>query len=119
VLPEIGRRSPPLRALLDHARPTGVDDGVVTLAFSLSFARESAASSENEALLTEVLGQALGGPVRVRLVEEDAPAGDEPTAPVGDEPIPAVEQAVEPVSEHDLFDQIKEAFDAHEVKESR
>ena len=35
VLPEIGRRSPPLRALLDSARPTGVDDGVVTLAFSL------------------------------------------------------------------------------------
>ena len=39
VLPEIGRRSPPLRALLDSARPTGVDDGVVTLAFSLAFAR--------------------------------------------------------------------------------
>ena len=39
VLPEVGRRSPPLRALLDHARPTGVDEGVVTLAFSLSFAR--------------------------------------------------------------------------------
>jgi hypothetical protein len=118
VLPEIGRRSPPLRALLDHARPTGIDDGVVTLAFGLSFARESAASAENEALLTEVLGQALGGPVRVRLVEETAPAS-EPAAVAGDEPIPAVEQAVEPVSEDDLFDQFKEAFDAHEVKESR
>ena len=51
VLPEIGRRSPPLRALLDSARPTGVDDGVVTLAFSLSFAKAGASSSENEELL--------------------------------------------------------------------
>jgi hypothetical protein len=54
----------------------------------------------------------------VRLVEETAPA-NEPAAVAGDEPIPAVEQAVEPVSEDDLFDQFKEAFDAHEVKESR
>jgi hypothetical protein len=116
VLPEVGRRSPPLRALLDHARPTGVDEGVVTLAFSLSFARSGASSSENEQLLTEVLGQALGGPVRVRLVDDDAPAGPEPT---GEEPIPAVEPQQEAVSEDDLFDQFKEAFDAHEVKESR
>ena len=63
-----------------------------------------------------MLGQALGGPVRLRIVEEDAPAVQEPA---GEEPIPAVEPQQEAVSEDDLFDQIKEAFDAHEVKESR
>ena len=115
VLPEIGRRSPPLRALLDSARPTGVDDGVVTLAFSLAFAKAGASSSENEELIAEVLGQALGGPVRLRIVDEEAPAVQEPA---GEEPVLAVEPQ-EAVSEDDLFDQFKEAFDAHEVKESR
>ena len=57
---------------------------------------------------------------RARIVEEDAPAEPEDGGGGGgDEPIPAVEQAVDPVSEDDLFAQIKEAFDAHEVKESR
>jgi DNA polymerase III subunit gamma/tau len=39
VLPEVGRRSPPLRALLDHARPTGIDDGVFSIAFVFSLVR--------------------------------------------------------------------------------
>jgi len=52
----------------------------------------------------------------VRLVDDDAPAVPEPA---GEEPIPAVEPQQEAVSEDDLFDQFKEAFDAHEVKESR
>jgi hypothetical protein len=38
--------------------------------------------------------------------------------PAGEEPVLAVEPQ-EAVSEDDLFDQFKEAFDAHEVKESR
>jgi len=50
------------------------------------------------------------------LVDDDAPAVSEPA---GEEPIPAVEPQQEAVSEDDLFDQFKEAFDAHEVKESR
>ena len=62
-----------------------------------------------------MLGQALGGPVRLRIVDEDAPAVQEPA---GEEPIPRSSRP-EAVSEDDLFDQIKEAFDAHEVKESR
>ena len=93
-----------------------VDDGVVALAFSLSFAKAGARSaSENEELLTEVLGQALGGPVRLQIVEEDVRDENREAT----EPIPTVEPQQEAVSEDDLFDQIKEAFDAHEVKESR
>ena len=64
-----------------------------------------------------MLGQALDGPVRLRIVEEDAPA--EPRAPAATSRSPPSSRRSTPVSEDDLFAQIKEAFDAHEVKESR
>ena len=109
MLPEVERRSPPLRGLLEGAHPAGYEDGVVTIAFPTPFARTGAEASENAELLTEVVGQALGAAVRLRMTATEAAA--EPA-----EPEPAAEPAeLEPVSEDALFAQLKETFDAREV----
>ena len=109
VLPEVERRSPPLRGLLEGAHPAGYEDGVVTIAFPTPFARTGAEAAENAELLTDVVGQALGASVRLRMTAKEAAA--EPA-----EPTTAAEPAeLEPVSEDALFAQLKETFDAREV----
>jgi hypothetical protein len=61
-------------------------------------------------VLEEVLGRAVGSPVRVRL--EVAPADAEPQAP-------AAEEEAEPIDENDLLTELKEKFDAREIEERR
>jgi DNA polymerase-3 subunit gamma/tau len=112
IVPEIGRRSMPLQSLMQHASPHALGDGEVVLAFPRShqFALTTADSQPNREVLEEVLGQAVGSPVRVRL--EVAPADAEPETPVA-------EEARQPIDENDLLTELKEKFDAREIEERR
>jgi DNA polymerase III subunit gamma/tau len=112
IVPEIGRRSVPLQSLMQYASPRALGDGEVVLAFPRShqFALTTADSPPNREVLEEVLGQAVGSPVRVRL---EVSAGEaEPDAPAaGEEP--------QPIDENDLLIELKEKFDAREIEERR
>jgi hypothetical protein len=112
IVPEIGRRSVPLQSLMQHASPRALGGGEVVLAFprSQQFALTTADSDTNREVLEEVLGQAVGSPVRVRL--EVASADAEPEAP-------AAGEAREPIDENDLLTELKEKFDAREIEERR
>jgi DNA polymerase III subunit gamma/tau len=112
IVPEIGRRSVPLQSLMQHASPRALGDGEVVLSFprSQQFALTTADSQPNREVLEEVLGRAVGSPVRVRL--EVAPADAEPHAP-------AAEEEAEPIDENDLLTELKEKFDAREIEERR
>jgi len=112
IVPEIGRRSMPLQSLMQYASPRALGDGEVVLAFPRShqFQLTTADTTANRELLEEVLGQAVGSPVKVRL--EVAPADAEPEAPVA-------EQEPEPIDENDLLLELKEKFDAREIEERR
>ncbi|MEP6642407.1 MAG: hypothetical protein ABJB93_10925, partial [Gaiellales bacterium] len=110
IVPEIGRRSPPLQSLMQLASPRSLADGEVVLAFPSThqFALRTADSASNRELLESVLGQAVGTPVRVRLEVVAADADPQPAA-VADTP--------EPVDEDDLLTELKEKFDAREIEE--
>jgi DNA polymerase-3 subunit gamma/tau len=106
ILPEIGRRATPLHALVAPSRPVSYDGSevVVSLPASQSFAKSMIETPQNLQLITEVVGQALGGSPRVRFVvagEDDAPAET-----AADE---------EQVSEDELVSRLAQEFDAHEV----
>jgi DNA polymerase III subunit gamma/tau len=108
ILPEIGRRATPLHALVVSARPVAFQDGelVIGLPPSQSFAKSMIETPQNLRLVTEVVGQALGGTPRVRFVV----AGEQPP-PAGEAPAAAPEQ----VSEDELVSRLTQEFDAHEV----
>jgi len=110
IVPEIGRRSPPLQSLMQLASPRSLADGEGVLAFPSThqFALRTADSASNRELLESVLGQAVGTPVRVRLEVAAAGADPQPAA-----------AAAEPdaVDENDLLTELKEKFDAREIEE--
>jgi DNA polymerase III subunit gamma/tau len=112
IVPEIGRRSMPLQSLMQYASPRALGDGEVVLAFPRShqFALTTADTTPNREVLEEVLGQAVGSPVKVRL--EVAPAAAEADAV-------AAEQEPAPIDENDLLIELKEKFDAREIEERR
>ena len=114
IVPEIGRRSMPLQSLMQYACPRALGDGEVVLAFPRShqFALTTADSPPNREVLEEVLGQAVGSPVRVRL--EVSAAGAEAAAEA-----PAAGEEPEPIDEDDLLTELKEKFDAREIEERR
>jgi DNA polymerase III subunit gamma/tau len=109
IVPEIGRRSVPLQSLMQYASPRALGDGEVVLAFprSQQFALTAADSPPNREVLESVLGQAVGGPVRVRL---EVAAGEP-------EPAPAAAAEAAPLDENDLLSELKEKFDAREIEE--
>jgi DNA-binding transcriptional regulator YhcF (GntR family) len=113
ILPEIGRQSPPLFALLASARPVALEDDAVTIAFPRTklFDKAGAEKPANAAVIAAVVGQAVGRELSARIVFDEAE--EQPAAAAkDDEPPPDV-------SEDELFARIKETFDAHEVKETR
>jgi DNA polymerase-3 subunit gamma/tau len=114
IVPEIGRRSMPLQSLMQYASPRALGDGEVVLAFPRShqFALTTADSPPNREVLEEVLGQAVGSPVRVRLEVSAAAAEADPQAP-------ATEGEPKPIDENDLLMELKEKFDAREIEERR
>ena len=109
ILPEIGRRSTPLHALVASSKPVSLNDAeaVIGLPPSAAFALSTVETPANLRVITEVVGQALGAERRVRFVVIGEPDGE------------AAEQAVaapeDPVSEHELVSRIAQEFDAHEV----
>ena len=109
VVPEVSRRSAALGSLLEHAVPEA-ESGDVVLAFPQSqvFAKTTADTPQNRALIESVLEQAVGEPVRVRM---EVAEGD-----VEQEPAP---ERVEPkrLDEADLLSQLKDKFDAREIEE--
>ena len=109
VVPEVSRRSAALGSLIEHAVPDA-QSGDVVLAFPQSqvFAKTTADTPQNRALIESVLEQAVGEPVRVRMEVADGDADEEPApAPV----------APERLDEADLLSQFKEKFDAREIEE--
>ncbi|HUZ83644.1 MAG TPA: DNA polymerase III subunit gamma/tau [Gaiellales bacterium] len=110
VLPEVARRSPPLHALLQHARPLPTQGDRVVLGFAAgrAFARNGTDTPQNLALLGEVLSAAAGGPVTLVLEQADH------THP-GAEPEPAGTPRT--LSEDEFLDSVRSTFDAHEIEE--
>jgi DNA polymerase-3 subunit gamma/tau len=109
VVPEVSRRSAALGSLIEHAVPDA-EAGNVVLAFPRSqvFAKTTADTPQNRALIESVLEQAVGEPVRVRMEVADGDAEEE-AAPEPLEP--------ERLDEADLLSQLKEKFDAREIEE--
>jgi hypothetical protein len=103
ILPEIGRRSMPLHALVVSARPVSFGDGELVLGLPEAFAQGMVETPQNLQLVAEVVGQAIGATPRIRYVVSGEGPGD-----------PAEEPA-EHVSEDELVSRIAETFDAHEV----
>jgi DNA polymerase III subunit gamma/tau len=105
ILPEVGRRATPLHALVVQSRPVSYDGSevVVALPASQSFAKSMIETPQNLRLITEVVGQALGGSPRVRFVV------------AGDDDVPAAPASEEQVSEDELVSRLAQEFDAHEV----
>ena len=103
ILPEIGRRSVPLHALIVSDRPVSFEDGELVLGLPEAFAQGMVETPQNLELVAEVVGQAIGATPRIRYVVSGESAGD-----------PAEEPA-EHVSEDELVSRIAETFDAHEV----
>ena len=109
VVPEVSRRSAALGSLIEHAVPdAGSDDVVLAFPRSQVFAKTTADTPQNRALIESVLEQAVGGPVRVRM--EVGEGGGEDDAP---EPVLEPER----LDEADLLTQFKEKFDAREIEE--
>ncbi|HSD01067.1 MAG TPA: DNA polymerase III subunit gamma/tau [Gaiellales bacterium] len=109
VVPEVSRRSAALGSLIEHAVPdAGSGDVVLTFPRSQVFAKTTADTPQNRALIESVLEQAVGGPVRVRM--EVGEGGGEDDAP---EPVLEPER----LDEADLLTQFKEKFDAREIEE--
>ena len=108
-MPEVSRRSAALGSLIEHAVPDA-EAGDVVLAFPQSqvFAKTTADTPQNRALIESVLEQAVGEPVRVRMEVADGDAEEE-AAPAPVEP--------ERLDEADLLSQLKEKFDAREIEE--
>jgi DNA polymerase-3 subunit gamma/tau len=109
VMPEVGRRSPPLHALLQSARPlpAGATEMVLEFAPGKEFHRESAGTEQNLELMREVLATAAGGPIGLRLTQSASPAAV----------AVAVTEPAAVLSEDEFLDQVRNAFDAHEIEE--
>jgi DNA polymerase III subunit gamma/tau len=109
VVPEVSRRSAALGSLIEHAVPdAGSGDVVLAFPRSQTFAKATADTPQNRALIESVLEQAVGSPVRVRMEVVDGDGEDEAPEPV-----------LEPerLDEADLLTQFKEKFDAREIEE--
>jgi DNA polymerase III subunit gamma/tau len=107
VLPEIGRRSPRLSALINDASAMEIEEEVVTVRFpaSKAFSRQGAETDANKRILAEALAATVGRPVEVRLDIAEGEAAAEPAA------------TPDAVPEDELLMQIKETFDAREIEE--
>ncbi len=107
ILPEVQRRSTPLHSLLLPAGVVSCDEREVVIGIpsTSSFAMKMIDTPQNTAIVTELVGQALGATPKVRFVLLGAvPADDQPAA-----------APIEQVSEHELMSRLTQEFDAHEV----
>jgi DNA polymerase III subunit gamma/tau len=103
ILPAVSQRSMPLGAVLAEARPAVLADDTLTIEFpqTAAFHRGVAEEPRNATALREALYEVTGR--RLGIVFAVGEAG--PEAPARDEP----------VGEDELFELMKETFDAREV----
>ncbi len=103
ILPAVSQRSMPLGAVLAEARPAVLADDTLTVEFpqTAAFHRGVAEEPKNATALREALYEVTGR--RLGIVFAVGEAG--PEAPSADEP----------VGEDELFELMKETFDAREV----
>ena len=103
ILPAVGERSMPLSAVLAEARPAGLEGDTLTVEFpqTASFHRGIAEEPKNTTALREALYEVTGRRLGVAFAVGEG----------GREPAPHDE----PVGEDELFELMKETFDAREV----
>jgi hypothetical protein len=105
VLPAVQEKSPPTAALLSEARPVALADDTLTVEFrhNAAFHRKIAEEDRNASLLREALYETTGRRLRLEFtLGEDGDTDD------ADEP---------PPGEDEIYQLVKETFDATEVDE--
>ena len=107
VLPAVSEKSIPTASMLTEARPAALADDTLTIEFpqTASFHRKLAEEPKNSMLLRDVLYELTGRRVALEFVlgEGDAPVEDEDDAPAGEE---------------EIYQLVKDTFDAKEITES-
>jgi hypothetical protein len=107
VLPAVSEKYIPTASLLTEARPVALADDMLTIEFppTASFHRQLAEEPKNSTLLRDVLYELTGRKVALEFVlgEGGAAAEDEDDAPAGEE---------------EIYQLVKETFDAKEITES-
>jgi DNA polymerase-3 subunit gamma/tau len=103
ILPAVGQRSMPLSAVLKEARPAGLAEDTLTVEFpeTASFHRGIAEEPKNATALREALYEVTGRRLGIAFATGEA---------VGEQA-----ESQEPVGEEELFELMKETFDAREV----
>ena len=105
VLPAVGEKSIPIASMLAEARPVELSDDALTIEFSrnASFHRQLAEEPKNAALLRDALYELTGHKLGITFVIGEAPAEEQhDEAPAG---------------EDEIYQLVKETFDAREVDE--
>ena len=104
VLPAVQEKSIPTASMFAEARPVALDDDTLTIEFpeSASFHRKLAEEPKNSSLLRDALYQLTGRRLGVAFVLGEG-AADEPDETTA--------------SEEDIYQLVKETFDAREVDE--
>jgi DNA polymerase-3 subunit gamma/tau len=107
VLPAVQSRSIPVASLLGEARPSALEDEMLTLEFpaTADFHRRQAEEPKNVGVIREALYEVTGHRLAVTLALGE---GEEPAADEDDE-----------LSEDALISMFKDTFDAQEVEEPR
>ena len=105
ILPAVEERSIPTASMLREAQPAGLEGNRLTLTFppAASFHRKLAEEPKNATLLQEALYEVTGRKLALAF-ELGEDNGEEPARE-------------HPVSENELFDLMKETFDARELGE--
>jgi hypothetical protein len=107
VLPAVGERSIPTASMLAEARPVALEDDTLTIEFppNASFHRQLAEEPKNSTLLRDVLHELTGRRVALEFV-----LGEGGARPEEDDDTPA--------GEEEIYQLVKETFDAKEITES-
>ena len=105
VLPAVQEKSIPTASMLAEARPIALDDDTLTIEFppSASFHRKLAEEPKSSTLLRDALYQLTGRRLNVVFALGEGAADDELDEPAA--------------SEEDIYQLVKETFDAREVDE--
>src|SRR3954447_14640651 len=107
VLPAVSEKSIPIASMLTEARPAALDGDTLTIEFpqTASFHRKLAEEPKNSTLLRDVLYELTGRRVALEFVlgEASRAAEEEDDAPAGEE---------------EIYQLVKETFDAKEITES-
>jgi DNA polymerase-3 subunit gamma/tau len=108
VLDTVRERNAMLAALLDGAKPVGLMDDLLTVAFpeSADFLKRKADDAEHRQAVSEAIAAVTGSAVRL-VYELRAPEPDEE---------PAAEEEEETLSEDEIVERFVEAFEAEEIE---